>query len=47
MFKLKMFHIKLTPTSKWIIEIGYSLGHIMSEISHYDDKPYAYFTTEY
>lgn len=47
MQKIKRFHIKLTKDSEWAIHLGYSLTHIMAHISNYNDKPYAYFITEY
>jgi hypothetical protein len=46
---MKRFHIKLTETSEWSIELGYSLAHVMSfiEFCDYSTIPYAYFVTEY
>lgn len=44
---LKRFHIKLTKDSPWIVELGYSLAHVMAHITSFDDEPYCYFVTEY
>jgi hypothetical protein len=44
---MKRFHIQLTATSEWSIELGYSLAHVMAFIESYDTIPYAYFVTEY
>lgn len=47
MYNLKRYHIQLTPTSEWIIELGCSLTEVMSHITTYDDEPYCYFVTDY
>ena len=47
MYELKRFHIQLTKDSPWIVELGYSLAHVMSYITSFDDEPHCYFVTEY
>ena len=47
MYNVKRYHIQLTSTSEWIIELGCSLAHVMANITTFDDKPYCYFVTEY
>ena len=47
MYELKRFHIQLTKDSPWIVELGYSLAHVMSYITSFDDEPYCYFVTKY
>lgn len=44
---LYYFHIKLTETSEWTIELGHSLAHVMAHIASYDVEPYAWFKTDY
>lgn len=47
MYNVKRFHIQLTKDSEWCVHLGYSLSHVMSDISNYDNQPYSYFITEY
>jgi hypothetical protein len=47
MYNVKRYHIQLTSTSEWIVELGHSLAEVMAHISSYDDEPYSYFVTEY
>ena len=43
MFPMYYFHIQLTQDSKWTVELGHSLTHVMASIATYDTMPYAWF----
>lgn len=42
MYPLYYFHIQLTKDSPWRTEIGYSIAHVMANLSTFYTMPHAY-----
>lgn len=45
---MKYFHIQMNQGDEYIIELGWSLAHVMAYISNsFATEPYSYFTSPY